>query len=246
MSTFEVEGSEAPLNEKPNAVPRALIFGATFFSVGAVSTAVQLGTAIGLGTFDNYRWGWSTGGLLALVALISMHVRTPRAWRVWWSRMWPWLAITAVLAFAVMIAAFKPATSTVGLKFGPSFGLVSQWAKVDEPSRLAEVESGSFNIAVSEINPCHVGQPWGDCINAHIDEYSQTCVGTSLTATAASLCRNYEQHVVQMQNEGGPGFTVASLGGYGTLHLVPETTLTRIPAVTHVAVCYLGVFGECS
>lgn len=160
--------------------------------------------------------------------------------------MWPWVLVTAVLAFGVMVAAFRPSTTTEGLPFDSSFGLVSEWANVDEPAKLAEVETGNLNIVMSDINTCHVGQDWGECINANIDEYNKVCVGLSLSDSAKRLCEDYEAVIVDMQNRGGAGWTVTTLGGWGGLSTEAETKLDSIPAVSHVAVCYFGLFGECS
>ena len=214
--------------------------------MGSTSTVVQILTTLALGSFDNYRWGWSTGGAVALVAGIYMLVKKHDSWAIWWRRMWPWLLLTSVLAFGVMVAAYQPSSSSEGLPDKPSFGLASEWAVVDEASHQVTVETDEYDVFMTEISPCCIGQDWGACISSYIAEFKYACTERNLSLTGLNICRNYEDTIVEMQSRGESGSTVSSLGGNGTLAVSPHTLSQTLPAVTHVAVCYLGLFGECS
>jgi len=71
------------------------------FAVAATSTGAQLLAMFAFGVADLYEWGWSTGGLVALVASIYFGTRCD-SWEDFSRRIWTWVAITAVLAFLVM------------------------------------------------------------------------------------------------------------------------------------------------
>lgn len=234
--------AEAP---RPSGLSKWKIFGASLFAVGATSTAAQLATALALGAFDGDRAAWSTGGLLALVIAIYLARKRLQDWLEWWRRIRVWLAITAVVAFGVTVASYQPTTSTQGLPEGPTPALVSEWAKVTEPSRTVQVETGRDIITMTQINPCYLGQAWGDCIGAMTDEYNYACVGRSLNFEGRTLCDNYESQIVRMQGEGGAGWTVSSLGSGGTLTVAPEMRSERLPPTKVVAVCYFWYLGEC-
>ncbi len=163
----------------------------------------------------------------------------------WWRSIRVWLAVTAVVAIGVTVATYQPTTSTQGLPEGPTPALVSEWAKVTEPSRTVQVETGRVVIRMTKINPCYLGQVWGDCIGAMTDEYNYACVGRSLNFEGRLLCDDYESQIVRMQSEGGPGWTVSSLGSTGTLTVSPEMRAERLPPTKVVAVCYFWYLGEC-
>jgi hypothetical protein len=219
---------------------------ATLFAVLATSTIVQISTALAIGTFEGYRWGWSTGGFIALIASNIMLIMRVVDWAAWWRRMWPWLVVTAVLAFGVMVAAYQPSAATHGLPDEPSFRPVSEWEKVDEPARRVTEATGEYYVLQTEISPCYVGQGWGHCIDKLIVEYEYACIGNNLTANSERVCESYKDEIVDMQSRGSPGSTVATLGGGGTLTLEPHSSTRTLPVVSHVAVCYFGSFGECS
>lgn len=130
------------------------------------------------------------------------------------------------------------------------------WTKVDvaehkETFRTEAYQTGSYNISNDRVSPCYVGQDWTACINVMVGIYNSACVGVSLTTSGYNLCDGYLAEIDRMKGEGGWGYTVVTLGSWGHLSRLPETSTRQVsnndyrPAVTHDAVCYLGFLGEC-
>lgn len=131
------------------------------------------------------------------------------------------------------------------------------WTKVDvaehkETFRSETYQTGSYNISNDRVSPCYIGQDWTACINVMVGIYNSACVGVSLTTSGYNLCGGYSAEIERMKGEGGGwGYTVASLGSWGHLSRSPETSTRQVSnndyrrAVTHEAVCYLGLLGEC-
>lgn len=129
------------------------------------------------------------------------------------------------------------------------------WTKVDVPEQpetfhTEEYETGRFDVAMDDVNPCFVDQAWSDCINAMAAEYDAVCAGVELTEPATAICAEYTSAIEDMRAQGTDG-VVASLGSFGNLERTPETATREVsnedyrPAETHEAVCYLGFLGEC-
>ncbi|MEV4667166.1 hypothetical protein [Microbacterium sp. LWO12-1.2] len=129
------------------------------------------------------------------------------------------------------------------------------WTKVDVPEQpetfhSEEYETGRFDVAMDDVNPCFVDQAWSDCINAMAAEYDAVCAGVELTESATAICAEFTSAIEDMRSQGTDG-VVASLGSFGNLERTPETATREVsnedyrPAETHEAVCYLGFLGEC-
>lgn len=129
------------------------------------------------------------------------------------------------------------------------------WTKVDVPEQpetfhSEEYETGRFDVAMDDVNPCFVDQAWSDCINAMAAEYDAACAGVELTEPATAICAEFTSAIEDMRAQGTDG-VVASLGSFGNLERTPETATREVsnedyrPAETHEAVCYLGFLGEC-
>lgn len=137
-----------------------------------------------------------------------------------------------------------------------AIGTARHWTKVDVPEHAETFHSeeyltGQYNITNDRVSPCWINQDWTDCINLMVNEYNRACVGVALTSSASSTCNAYSTEIDRMKQQGGWGYVVTSLGGYGHLNRSQETGTRQVsnndyrPAVTHEAVCYLGFIGEC-
>lgn len=137
-----------------------------------------------------------------------------------------------------------------------AFATARHWTKVDVPKHAEtfhteEYLTGRFNITNDGVSPCWVNQDWTDCINLMVNEYNSACPGVTLTSSASSTCDFYSKEIDRMKQQGGWGYVVTSLGGFGHLNRSQETSTRRVsnndyrPAATHEAVCYLGFIGEC-
>lgn len=137
-----------------------------------------------------------------------------------------------------------------------AFATARHWTKVDVPEQpetfhTEEYETGRYDVAMDDVNPCWVDQDWTDCTNMMAATYTAACVGVELTEDAEVICADYSSAIDEMKAQDADGYYVASLGGYGSLHRTAETATREVsnedyrPAVTHEAVCYLGFIGEC-
>lgn len=233
---------------------------ATLFAIGAISTVVQFVTALSMNTAQYFDWRWSTGGLLALVAAIFMWAKA-KNWQQWRRGVLPWLVVTGLIAFGSISVQSASVAPKLELPDRPSFGVASHWTKVDEPAKYEwqYQASGKVLVDYSGIRACHLGQPWHECINDIVDEYNFACVGTALSdATpkyryarfddrALTVCDATLLDIQDMQAQGGAGYIVTSLGS-DKLIVEDEQVRVRVqkePERVHVAVCYLGLFGEC-
>lgn len=156
----------------------------------------------------------------------------------------PWIvAVALALGAVVMVTA--------------TLASARSWTKVDIPEQLEtfhaeEYLTGRYDITDDGVSPCWVNQDWVDCINLMVNEYNRACAGVDLTPLASSRCDAYGTSIDGMRSDGGYGYIVTSLGGYGHLTRIPEMATRQVgnnddrPAVTHEAVCYLGFLGECA
>lgn len=137
-----------------------------------------------------------------------------------------------------------------------AFATARHWTKVDVPEQpetfhSEEYETGRYDVAMDDVNPCFINQDWTDCTNMLVATYEANCVGVELTETAALLCTEYSGAIDEMRAQDGEGYYVATLGTYGTLSRTPEIGTREVsnndqrPAETHEAVCYLEFLGEC-
>lgn len=233
---------------------------AALFAVGATSTLVQIVTALALGTAQYFDWRWSTGGLVAIAAAIFMWFKGT-SWASWRRRIWPWLLAVGVVAAGSMFVQSPSIAADRDLPGSPSFGLASYWTKVDAAAQYEIVQqpTGKVLVDYSGIKACHLGQPWHACIDVVISEYQFACVGIELSASTPvyvyehhngstlDVCEATLHDIQDMQQQGGSGYIVTSLGAEKLL-VTEETRPIRVvkePARTHVAVCYLGFVGEC-
>lgn len=121
-----------------------------------------------------------------------------------------------------------------------------------ETFHTEEFLTGQYEITNDQVSPCWIDQAWTECINLKVNEYNGSCVGVSLLSSAASTCEAYSDNIDRMKEQGGSGWIVTSVGGFGHLNRSETTDTRRVsnndyrPAVTHEAVCYLGFIGECS
>jgi hypothetical protein len=131
------------------------------------------------------------------------------------------------------------------------------WTKIDVPEHKETFHdetyfTGRYIVTMDESNPCWINQAWSDCINLHVNEYNRECANRSLTGSSSGLCERYLDMINDMKaKDGGYGWHVTSLGSWGHLHSTQETETRQVsnedyrPAVTHKAICYWGIFGEC-
>ena len=74
---------------------------AALFTIGATSTLCQLVAAAAFGVWDYVTPAWSTGGLVALAAAIHLGISST-TWFDFRRKIWIWVAVTAVIAVAVV------------------------------------------------------------------------------------------------------------------------------------------------
>jgi hypothetical protein len=114
-----------------------------------------------------------------------------------------------------------------------------------------EYLTGKYTVNSDNKSVCWVGQPYSDCINAHVDQYNYACADIELAFLGSVTCNSYLRTIDEMKAEDRPGWIVSSVGGPGHLSRRAEVSSRKVgnddyePAVTHTAVCYLGFIGEC-
>lgn len=158
---------------------------------------------------------------------------------------------------------FWVTTSTVGtlllitiIVVVVAFTTARHWTKVDSPGKPETFHSEGYDTGLDivtddGVNPCAVDQDWTDCIGLMDAEYTAACEGASLAPSAEELCAEYREELDRMTAEDAEGALVGSLGEFGRLTRTPETETREVsnndhePEVSHKAVCYLGILGEC-
>ncbi len=137
-----------------------------------------------------------------------------------------------------------------------AFTTARHWTKVDSPEKPETFHSetydtGLFVVTDDGANPCAVDQDWTECIGLMEAEYTAACDGASLAPSAEELCAEYREELDRMTAEDAEGAVVGSLGEFGRLTREPETATRQVSnndyerEVSHPAVCYLGILGEC-
>ena len=234
---------------------------AAFFAVGATVTVVQVIIAVMLGTFLNYDWRMSSGGLLAFGVAIYIGIRC-RSWAEWRRRLWPWLVVGGVAAATVTaIQASQVVDEAEALPRKPTSAVVSRWEKVDAPAdyRTVEVPTGAVLVEASEINICFAGQSAVECLNQVIDNYEDVCLGHDISPDTptghhetangpiVTACESQLLWIKDWQAKVEVGSTIPN-STWQKLVAKHETMRKRemvAPESSHIATCYFGSFGEC-
>ena len=234
---------------------------AAFFALGATVTVVQVIVTVMLGTFLNYDWRMSSGGLLAFGVAIYIGIRC-HSWTEWRGHLWPWLVVGGVAAATLTaIQASQVVDEPAGLPRKPTSAAVSRWVKVDAPAeyRTVEVPTGSVLVEPSEINICFAGQSSIECLNQVIINYEDVCLGQDISPDTpkgnletangpmVTACESQLLWIKDWQATIYTGSTISN-STWQKLVAKQETVQKREmvePESSHTATCYFGSFGEC-
>ena len=234
---------------------------AAFFVIGATVTVVQFIVAVMLGTYLNYDWQMSSGGLFAFGVAIYIGIRC-RSWAEWRRRLWPWLVVGGVAAATVTaIQASQVANEAEALPRKPTSAVVSRWEKVDAPAeyRTVEVPTGRVLVEASEINICFAGQSTIECLNQVIANYEDACLGHDISPDTptghletangplVTACESQLLWIKDWQPKASVGSTLSN-STWQKLIAKQETMQKRemvAPESSHTATCYFGSLGEC-
>lgn len=155
------------------------------------------------------------------------------------------------LVLFVLIPVLLIATLTIAL-----FSTARRWEKTDVAA--SDVKTYDFIFGEIKLRPteaCSIGIQWSECIAKHYNDYNKWCANSS---QSESFCNGLKKTLGKMDKlplsshpklvayvwpfqtpvieESDEQFLI----GYEIEH--GEAT----PAITHTAICYFGVFGECT